>query len=100
MSASDSELQVIKEWSRELAALGSRNITDAHNEVTGTFYGFIASAGAEFTTFEVDGVDATAAYGLDQAVSVSAPIFVTIGTKITKVEFTSGGGIFYKERPN
>lgn len=99
MAVTDAEMQVIKEWGRELSSLGSKNIVLAHGEVTGEFYGFIASAASAFATFEVDGVDAKAEYGLDEPVAVSSPFFVTIGTRITTVEFSAGGGIFYKERP-
>jgi hypothetical protein len=61
-------------------------------------YAIIAQEDTVFTTFEVDGVDALAAFGLSGAtVKAGAYIVVPSGDAITAITMSSGSVIIYNQ---
>jgi hydrogenase maturation factor len=70
--------------------------TGAHTSLTG--YAIIAQEDTVFTTFEVDGVDALATFGLTGAtVKAGAYIVVPSGDAITAITMSSGSVIIYNQ---
>jgi len=70
--------------------------TGAHTSLTG--YAIIAQEDTVFTTFEVDGVDALATFGLTGAtVKAGAYIVVPSGDAITAITMSSGSVVIYNQ---
>lgn len=70
--------------------------TGAHTSLTG--YSIIVQEDAVITTFEVDGSDALAAYGLSgTALKAGAYIVVPTGDNITAITMSSGSVIIYNQ---
>ena len=70
--------------------------TGAHTSLTG--YAFIAQEDTVLTTFEVDGVDALATFGLTgTTVKAGAYIVVPSGDAITAITMSSGSVIIYNQ---
>jgi len=60
-------------------------------------YAFIAQEDTVLTTFEVDGVDALADFGLTGALKAGAYIVVPSGDAITAITMSSGSVIIYNQ---
>jgi len=70
--------------------------TGAHTSLTG--YAIIVQEDTVITTFEVDGSDALAAYGLSGAtLKAGAYIVVPTGDNITAITMSSGSVIIYNQ---
>ena len=70
--------------------------TGAHRSLTG--YAFIAQEDTVLTTFEVDGVDSLAAFGLSGAtLKAGAYIVVPSGDAITAITMSSGSVVVYNQ---
>lgn len=70
--------------------------TGAHTSLKG--YAIIAQEDTAFSTFEVDGVDALATFGLTGAtVKAGAYIVVPSGDAITAITMTAGSVIIYNQ---
>ena len=70
--------------------------TGAHTSLTG--YAIIVQEDTVITTFEVDGADALAAYGLSGAtLKAGAYIVVPTGDNITAITMSSGSVIIYNQ---
>ena len=70
--------------------------TGAHTSLTG--YAFMAQEDTVLTTFEVDGVDNLAAFGLSGAtLKAGAYIVVPSGDAITAITMSSGSVIIYNQ---
>jgi len=70
--------------------------TGAHTSLTG--YSIIVQEDTVITTFEIDGSDALAAYGLSgTALKAGAYIVVPTGDNITAITMSSGSVIIYNQ---
>jgi hypothetical protein len=80
-----------------VGARGSKVLvgTGAHTGLTG--YAIIVQEDTVIGTYEVDGSDAKAAYGLDTNPTLKAGAYIVVpsGDVITKITLTSGSVIVY-----
>ena len=71
--------------------------TTAHTSLTG--YSIIVQEDTVIGTFEVDGADAKAAYGIDTNPTLKAGAYIVVpsGDAITAITLTSGSVIIYNQ---
>jgi hypothetical protein len=88
----------LTESQKLIGSRGSKVLTGtgAHTSLTG--YSIIVQEDTVITTFEVDGSDALAAYGLSgTALKAGAYIVVPTGDNITAITMSSGSVIIYNQ---